>query len=921
MSDGSTATSTPGSRLSLAFDSSESTQDLVGGKGRNLALMTQAGFPVPPGFTVTTACYRLAIEALQGVIGELVSRVDYDNTDSVEAAAAQVRKFILETPIPDTVAEDIRRSYQRLATDVGDPGPYVAVRSSGTAEDLAEASFAGLHDTYLDIKSTVAVLDAVRRCWASMWTGRALSYRNTNGFDHLEASLAVVVQIMVEAETAGVMFTANPLKERTDEILINASWGLGESVVSGMVSPDEYLLDKRDLAMKRSRLGSKESLIKRKPGGGTVHEETPLASQQAFCLNGGALTRLGEMGKHIEQHYQGMPQDIEWAIADGKVYLLQSRPVTGANFAWEEDLEPPEKEEDEANTIWEKSWAEEGLTGANCPLFYTTRGWNYDRGYELQLMRFGLGEEHHTLKHFKYHRGAVYYNTATEKALATYTMIPHARNSAFCWGGTRFIEPEGREEVVNAPFSWVEYLKMVARLQLHPQTSYAGALDYCMEKWFKRASWNPKTFDAAALKSLSDGALVRTIEQWLREELHYCDDINAWFFNLRDAINMLAWLVSKWYKGDNPTAMVELISGAPGETPTNRENKALWEFTQRIRNSEQLSSLFEQHPEQAFFAKLDESEEGRSFLQDYRDFVAEHPHRGHSDRDIYWLRRGENPAVDYRAIQALMTADPEESPQKLEEQTNARRAAVIADVVKNLEDQPLGPLKVQAFKVVLDYVGNFLVERDLERYSYDKHTWLQKLMFIEVGRRLRERGILTGERDFYFLGKNELFDLLAGRTNNMKLIRAKIAGRMKNFDAYNLKEWAAPPYFIKGEPHDPSIASDDPNRLIGLAQSKGTATGIARVVKTLDKINTIQKGEILICHGTDPGWTPAFLIIKAIITETGGVLSHAACLSREYGLPAVQVQNAIQRIPNGATITVDGTTGHVTIDALPEEAD
>lgn len=909
--------------VALGFDDPASHGALVGGKGRNLALMSQAGFRVPPGVTITTQAYAhmLASATVRERIGAFVQGMRYDDTDDLAKRTAGIRELIEATPMPEQVASEILAAYARLAELAGGAQPYVAVRSSGTAEDLAEASFAGLHDTYLDIKGGEALLEAVRRCWASMWTARAVAYRHTNGFDHFAEALAVVVQVMVEADAAGVMFTANPLSERTDEILINSSWGLGEAVVSGIVTPDEFLLRKRNLCVKAQTLGAKQSLIRRKAGGGTLHEETAQARRDQFSLDVEQLALLGDLGRRVEAHSQGLPQDIEWALAGNVIYLLQSRPVTGVNFAWEEDIELPEKEEDEDGTIWEKSWAEEGLTGANCPLFYTTRAWAYDRAYTNQLKVYGLKEGDFNLKHFKYYRSAIYYNTATEKAFARHTMIPHARNSPFCWGGTRFIEPQAHDEIVNAPFSWTQYLKMVARLQLHPMTAYIGCRAHVMKTWFQREKWNPKAFDRNTLRNLDDETLKRTILQWLYDEQLYDDEITVWFYNLRDAINMLAWLVAKWYRGDNPTAMVDLISGAAGETPTSRENKALWEFTQRIRNSPALKACFDEYKEEAFFAKLAQSDEGRAFLTDYEAFAAEHPHRGHSDRDIYWVRRGESPAVDYRAIQALMTADPEDSPHKREKETNARRAAVIEDVTRSIAQQALGPIKVQAFKVVLEYVSTFLVERDLERYSYDKHTYIQKLMFLEVGRRLKERGILTGERDFYFLGKEELFAVLEGHAN-MTLARAKIAGRMKNFDAYHHKEWSPPPYLVKGNAHDPSRLDDgsDPNRLRGIQQSRGVVTGRARVVKTLDKIGTIQNGEILVCNATDPGWTPAFLIISGIVTETGGVLSHAACLSREYGLPAVQIPNAIQRIQDGATITVNGDTGEVILAAETPEA-
>ncbi|MET0983823.1 MAG: PEP/pyruvate-binding domain-containing protein [Steroidobacteraceae bacterium] len=906
----------------LWFEDARSEAQLVGGKGRNLALMSQAGFRVPPGVTVTTEAYRLMLQSpeLHGKLVEIANGIRYDDAKNLEERTAEIRDLIQRTAVPATVAAEIADAYDRLAEVVGTPFPYVAVRSSGTAEDLAEASFAGLHDTYLDIRGPDALLKAVSDCWASMWTARAVAYRKNNDFDHFAAGIAVVVQIMVEAEVAGVMFTANPLRERTDEILINASWGLGEAVVSGIVTPDEFLLRKSDLKAKRKVRGTKESQIRRKEGGGTIHEPVSEARRNQLCLTDEQLEQLGEMGRLVELRYSRLPQDIEWALAKDTVYLLQSRPITGVAFAWEEDIELPEKIEDEENTVWEKTWAEEGLSGANTPLFYTTRGWNYDRGYTTMIgVYFGLGEEDSHIRHFKYHRGTVYYNTATEKAYIK-TMLPHARNSPYCWGGTRFILPEEHDAIVNAPFDWFKYAKMLARLQADPLSSYLGCKEFNKKKWFQRESWHPWNFNKDELRKLSDQALKNRITHWLKEEEQYCDDITPWFFNLRDAINMVVFLVEKWYDGDNATAAVDMISGAPGKTPTSRENDALWELAQMLRNSPYLRRLFDENEGETFFEKAKESAEGKAFLASYQKFVDKHPHRGHSDRDIYWLRRGETPAVDYRVFKALLSADPEESPQKRERETNARRAAVIEDVVENIRKKPFGSIKAEIFKVVLDYAGDFLVGRDEERYSYDRHTYIQKLMWLEVGRRLRERGVLTGERDFYFLGQHELFELLEGG-GDMTLVKAKITGRMRNFDAYHKKEWLAPPFIVRGDYFDPNETFDefDPSRMKGIAQSRGIVTGTARVVRELEKIGTVQKDDILVCHATDPGWTPVFMIITGIVTETGGVLSHAACLSREYGLPAVQIPSAMKRIPDGAAITVNGNTGEVVIVSVPEE--
>ena len=237
-------------------DESAAEKRLVGGKGANLGLLTAAAFPVPPGFSVTTEAYEPFLDHgdLDAPIREIVEVLNYENAEKLEQQTAQIRQLISNAEMPADVADRIRELYSTLGNE-----PYVAVRSSGTAEDMAEASFAGLHDTYLDVVGADAVIDAVKRCWASMWTARATSYRNTLGFDHMQARIAVVVQRMIESEISGVMFTGNPLTARTDEIVINASWGLGEGIVSGILTPDEYTLDGHTMAVKKSVLGQRKS--------------------------------------------------------------------------------------------------------------------------------------------------------------------------------------------------------------------------------------------------------------------------------------------------------------------------------------------------------------------------------------------------------------------------------------------------------------------------------------------------------------------------------------------------------------------------------------------------------------------------------------------------------------------------------------
>jgi pyruvate,water dikinase len=364
-------------------------------------------------------------------------------------------------------------------------------------------------------------------------------------------------------------------------------------------------------------------------------------------------------------------------------------------------------------------------------------------------------------------------------------------------------------------------------------------------------------------------------------------------------------------------AFADLLTGIARPTATMRENSDLWKLTDRIRKEPKLRQLVDSHQGRAFFEQLPNSPEGQEFARHYQDFLDAHGHRGAADRDLYFDRRREDPGIDYDAIRALLSAGDDADPKAKHQAVSARRQEVIDEVTANIRSKPLGGLKTEACKVVLAYVHEFLVFRDDERYFSDRLTWAAKKALLEMNRRLSERGQVNSDRDFYFLGHDELFDLFERRANPT-WTAAKIAGRMTNFDRFAAKEWAPPMYIQDDKPLALIEDSPDETSMTGMPTSRGVVTGTARVVRSLNEIGSVREGDILITNSTDPGWTPVFMVLKGIVLETGGMLAHGSCLAREYGLPAIQLDRAMARIPNGATITLDGESGTVLIDADPE---
>ena len=323
--------------------------ELVGGKGANLGEMTNAGIPVPSGFCVTADAYEVFVNetGIQDKIMELIGDVeDYEDSDKLNDTAKKIRNLIKSTEMPDDIRDEIVNAYEEMNERYGKDDVYTAVRSSATAEDLPDASFAGQQETYLDISGVDSLLDSVQKCWASLWTTRATYYRERQGFDHSKVYLSAVVQKMVNSETAGVMFTANPANNDTSEIMINASWGLGESVVSGAVSPDEYIVDKENLNIKDKHIAKKKIMIVRDPetGVGTVKVDTEDQLGEEYvekeCLDDEKIKKLAEIGIKIEDHYNA-PQDIEWAYDTDtdELQIVQSRPVTTLEEKGEDEEE------------------------------------------------------------------------------------------------------------------------------------------------------------------------------------------------------------------------------------------------------------------------------------------------------------------------------------------------------------------------------------------------------------------------------------------------------------------------------------------------------------------------------------------------------------------------------------------------------
>ena len=879
---------------------------LVGGKAVGLGKMTSAGVPVPPGFTVTTPAYLEFISAnnLDPIIDELLKGLDYELPDNVEEVSSKIHQLILDSEMPEQVRMEIENAYQSIGI-----GVHVAVRSSGIAEDMGDASFAGLYDSFLDIRGAENVVRAIQKCWASLWTARCLSYRNRLSIEHRQSLVAVVVQEMVAAEVAGVLFTANPLNERSDEVVINATWGLGESIASGIVTPDELILDHKTFQVKRIVIGSKELKIFRNPDGpGTKKTETTDLERESRALTNNQAARLAAYGQRAVEIAGGIPQDIEWAFRDDKFFILQSRDVTGALFQWSEDLEVGNVGVMSDETTWSNIWAQEYWTGAVTPLFYSIRGeelsWSDYRLFKLWGFKNLVSE-----RRFKFHRSTVYFNSDADRIYYR-NVLPKGLRSQRLTN----LPPDWRDSAGSASWKIFAALKMHLRIRFLTKDCGPFRQTSAVYKFIDDQKKQDHWPTAAELENFSDEDLISELDHKMQMFEDYLTILRPAFHVYSPyAFAMLKYILNKWYQGENEYAFADLVTGLPRRTEMLIEQVDLWEVGEIIRQSPKLTNILHANEGAGFFEACKDFEEGQDFLKIYEKFVEKHGHRGHQDRDLWNPRRSEDPMLDYRSFVTLVKASGS-SPVDMEEELIHKRLSATEEVFAVLRKKSFGSLRIKFTQFILDYIYTFLLLRDDERPFADQVTMAKKRATTELGRRLFERNMIDGKDDFYFLGFTEINDVLRGLDQRL-LTKLKIKNRRTMFERFVAREEDPADYIRAGLPLqlEDLTVTDMTGVFQGTGTSRGLVTATARVVPDLQQIGRLQKGEILICNSTDPGWASAFGLISGLVIEAGGMLSHGACLSREYGLPAVTLSGAMRKIPDGAQVTVNGETGRVTI--------
>lgn len=884
----------------------------VGGKAANLGELIWAGLPVPPGFCLTTEAYRRALQpdgspepAVRDILRGLEA-VEPGDLEGLASLAARARETVLDAGIPADVEGAVRSAYSALGPDVP-----LAVRSSATAEDLPFASFAGQQDTYLNVVGADAVLQAVRKCWASLWTDRAVSYRASNGIDHATVTLAVVVQRMVDAEAAGVLFTANPVTGRRREAVIDANPGLGEAVVSGAVNPDHFVVDSLTGRITERRIGDRKLVIRSVPGGGTERlDAEPRAeggTARGACLADSQIRALAVLGQRVEEHY-GAPQDTEWAIdGDGKLWLTQARPIT---TLYPQMTRQPAVPGPHAYLCFSLA---QGLTRPLTPMGLAgirLMGSSVAgaAGFRVPEPRDGPSPYYEAGQRIYFDLTSVLRSRAGRAIVPRIFDVMEARSASIM----RALFEDPRFAVTSkTPFKLLRHVGPIV-LRFHLPETLLRALfrpDVALGK-VEQLDGNLKATHEVPTNATPREKLDHA-ERILRTELfpilpNILPPV-ALGFAMMGLVRKLLGEQASW--GELQT----IIRGLPNNVTTEMD-LALWRLSASIRDDPASAVAFTGGDPAALAESYRDGKLPVVAQSGLASFLRDYGHRAIAEIDLGMPRWSDDPThIIGVLVNYLRLDDPRLAPDKQFEK--AARDAEEQAAVLVARARSKSPLHARIVKMALERTRMFAGLRELPKYHLVRGFAAVRAQVAEAGEALAEAGIIDDASDVFFLDFNDarhgldgkdLHELVAQRREAYELeLKRRHVPRVLLSDGTEPE--ALPAGLLSGATGAP--ASD--GMLLGTPASAGTVTAVARVI--MDPVGAhLEPGEILVAPSTDPGWTPLFLTAGGLVMEMGGPNSHGAVVAREYGIPAiVGVPDATSRISTGQTITVDGAAGTV----------
>ncbi len=896
---------------------------LVGGKGANLGEMTRAGLPVPPGFCVIADAYREFAAPAQETIAQILNAMRPDDADDVENKTAQLRAFLIAQPMPDEIAQQAIDAYHALAREIerdketrkqGTADTQfairdlrIAVRSSATAEDLPDASFAGQQDTYLNVRGDDALLEHVKKCWASLWTARAATYRSKQGYAHAPVALAVVVQAMIESEVAGILFTANPVNQNPDEMVLNASWGLGEAIVSGIVTPDTWIVNKDGAALERE-IADKNVAIVYAPDGGTREIEIAAARRRAPSLDDAQLQALAALGVQVETHY-ARPMDIEWAFARGKFYMLQARPITTLVGAKRFDSQAPQNDTNAfRNTLLQHADGEYNRTmfieifpDPLSPAFLSVIAPLFHSMLDFTFVTLGFKPPREIPAVGVFYNQPYFHREYIEGALAPLT--PPTRAALV----TQIVNPFGRHERTLPGEASLAFMNMAARL-LRFMRAFPKQLPGLIAEY--RAAVDE--LKNAPLREMADAEILARIRALLFD--HASKLLNYDFLMIAligITYQALGSLLERYYGDDTEQIRAQLISGVTGNV-TMETNKRIWNLAQEAKQSAVVSAALRQDATPHVRATLRESGDGRVFLAALDAFLEQYGHR-EVRMDILYPTWGEDPTPVLQFLRGYLDVDADASPQRQQTRLALEREQLAQQVNVRVQRDVAGRVMVAPlFRYVLKNTQAHTRERDTMHFELTRLFPPFRRGLLELAARWQAKGVLEAPDDIFFFSLTELEQLAELPQAYSELVKKRRAEFEQN------AQRTPPPIVRDGVGVEMARAAQgEPvaGQWRGIAGSPGIATGVVRVVRGPHEFEKLKRGEILVAPLTNPVWTPLFAIAGGIVTQVGGILSHGAIVAREYGIPAVMaLPNATEIFQDGQRVTVDGNKGVVYVE-------
>ncbi|MFG2891074.1 rifamycin-inactivating phosphotransferase [Streptomyces sp. NPDC048248] len=848
---------------------------VVGGKGAHLGGLSRIeGVRVPGGFCVTTDAFRRIMAEAPSIddLLDQLSRVNADDREAIRTLSAQIRQTIEGITIPGDLAAPITRALVQL----GEQAAY-AVRSSATAEDLPTASFAGQQDTYLNVVGPAAVLQHVSRCWASLFTERAVTYRRRNGIDHRTVHMAVVVQQMVFPHAAGILFTADPVTGNRKVATVDAGFGLGEALVSGLVNPDVFKV--RDGEVVAKTIAAKQRALHALPAGGTQEVAIDAQRQEQPALTDAQVVRLVQLGRRIEAHF-GSPQDIEWCLVDDGFQIVQSRPIT--------TLFPIPEIGDQENHVYVSVGHQQMMTDPMKPLGFSM--WQltamvpmHEAGGRLFVdvtRRLASPASRAGLLDIM-GKGDPLVRDALETVLDREGFVPSLPDA-----GPGGPPAGGASAPVEADPAIVTELiersqASIAVLQRDIRTKTGTALfEFLLEAFeeHKRVLGDPLNLQAIMAGMEATWWLNDKLQEWLGEK------------NAADTLTLSA--------PDNITS--EMGLALLDVADVIRPRSEVVAFLQGVESVEDEALLDE-------LAKLPAGAEARDAIEAYLD---RYGMRCVGEIDITRPRWRERPTTLAPVILDNVRNFEPGAAERRFEQGRQRAQKKEQDVLSRLRALPDGDRKADETKRMIDQVRSFIGYREYPKYGIVSRYFVYKQALLEEAERLVRADVLPEKEDIFYLTFQEFHDVVRTSQVDDQLIQR----RKEAFRAYHA---LTPPRVLTsdGEAVTGAYRRDDvpDGALIGLPVSAGTIEGRARVILDMADAD-LEAGDILVTTFTDPSWSPLFVGIAGLVTEVGGQMTHGAVIAREYGLPAVVgVEQATRLIRDGQRIRVHGTDGYVEI--------